>query len=993
MFVHHSVTQTDKRNTMSGNRFGAGESACPPQPWPAGLPPCPTQRIGLTDPLTPHAAHPMRFQQVQQQRTAQAVYNPNDAGGEASLASIAAQEQARRRLFVSSSQSCGDGLKHLLVTLDSSQADALRDAACDSGNTPGTKFNVQLETPMTEMLANRFVYGQVRSWEVALQRTCAEDSQRALAIVRAPVNNEPLANEENYTLPISEQFAVTPRRQALHLPLSGTRCPQVLLPLTLAHIERIVAFHWCRSASGARRLADEADDDLCPNGDCGALPLYAFRTSEEHGFAPGLRFALVLPSKLDNDPYEPDNADHFVVVDAGSSSAPGGGAAPWLDCREFVALRCKRVECAAREARVFDPWDLQGSECRKYGCEETAPRIEAPVPDDALAFLRRQDDAQRMRMNGNSVYWTLDADETDVCAFAYVSPATSPQRLAQLANGALRAQLYCGCDFFDNLGIQVRYEPTIDQFVATDGRGTRVQMRSLFGDECGASTTLNFPLRRSAMVVSECALDYKQLYLQRTLGGFYYFDVIEGVNDRFFVRREGEVACESACEWLAVVVPPACYPARFFALALQQALVAAVGDDAAFIVDYRVFDTDTLLAAREQFQREGGKSGLQALPTPRIGPYTNLTFAIIIEANSVFSLAFGADERSAAFANLIDYEPRDVYELRTMYASRALSLDCADERVQRDWLRLAQQKCAFDCSPCPRRKYEARVDEALGTVTLQQRIQRPYRVCKADKCGDAVRVRVAAAGALACDDAAVLFCNGDVLIASRTNPLGSAACCGDEVLVAIVGECSVHEFDLAHDPFPDASEFWLWAMPVGFNLHLHSNVPSNESTFNYFDSDKSSVPQQVAAVNAVTRFLGFRRPTTRSGSFCYTSDQVPASIIDETLLIRVPELLALATSESRDTLYTPQSPFDTAMTQYYAQFLLNRANGLYRASPALVAPLPDLSAPRDLLPAKGSSGVPCLQSVTVQLLRPDGSAYSTHGNPFVVTFELIYVRK
>ena len=81
------------------------------------------------------------------------------------------------------------------------------------------------------------------------------------------------------------------------------------------------------------------------------------------------------------------------------------------------------------------------------------------------------------------------------------------------------------------------------------------------------------------------------------------------------------------------------------------------------------------------------------------------------------------------------------------------------------------------------------------------------------------------------------------------------------------------------------------------------------------------------------------------------------------------------------------------MTQYYAQFLLNRANGLYRASPALVAPLPDLSAPRDLLPAKGSSGVPCLQSVTVQLLRPDGSAYSTHGNPFVVTFELIYVRK
>lgn len=995
---------------MSGQRFSSHNAPCPPQPWPAGLPPCPTKRIGLTDPLTPHAAHPARFQQVQQQRTAQAVYNTNDAGGEASLASLAAQEQARRRMFVSSSQSCGAGLKNVLVTLDSSRADVLsctEEACADGKSECGTTFNVRLETPMTEMLGNRFVYGQVRSWELALQQTCTEDKERALAIVHAPVNGEPLTSEEVYSLPISEQYAITPQRQALYLPLSGSRFPEVLLPLTLARIERIVAFRWHRGHSGARRLANIDDDDLDCGSDDSRLPLYAFRTAEAHGFAPGLRFSLVLPSKLDDDPYEPDNADQFVVVDTGYSVDPVN-AGHWLDCREFVALRCKRTACAAREARVFDPWDAQGSECRKYGCEETAPRIDAPMPNAALFRLRHNTEHGSMRKKAGrigkedrlgkqeerhnkdkdlwddkDVFWVLQDDN---CVFAYVPPATNPKQLAYLANGALRAQAYCGCDVFDDLGIQVRYEPTVDQFIASDARGTLVQMRSLFGDDCGAASTLNFPLTRSGMVVSECALDYKQAYLERAVTGFHYFNVQENVNDLFLVRLDAD-----SNNYVPVEIPEACYPARFFVQAVQKALNDAFGTQAVFRVDYRVFERNSLLAARAEIQRTGSANGLQALRAPRIDPYTSLVFAVTIEADCAFSLSF-ACSRGAAFANLIDYDAQQVYELKNFYTSRSLSLEFSDERLQREWIASVRRNCALDCVPCPRRTYTARVNEAQGSVTLQQRIQRPYRVCKVDKCGNAVRVQIVHDSNTHSNEK-VLFCQNDVLIAARTNPLAKNACCAEEVLVSVAREHSVFEFDLCDDPFPEDGEFWLWAMPVGFNLHLNGSAPRNESAFNYFDSQKSAIPQRVASANVVTRFLGFQRPTTRSGAFRYTSDQTPASVIDESILVQVPQLLALATSESRETLYTPQSPFDSAMTQYYAQLLLDRATGIYRAYPALVSPLPNWSAPRDLLPASGASGVPCLQSMTVELLRPDGNPYRARNNPFVLTFELIYVRK
>lgn len=968
----------------------------------------PAQRIGLTNPYTPHAAHPVRFQQRNRNLTALAVTNPNDPGGVESLASIAANEHARRQAFVNASQATTNCLKNAIITLNSAQANVLKadkQSAFGQNNNDGAfAFTVPFAEPISCVLSNRFVYGQLRSWEIALQARCIRDPQSALSLVNAPVNHEPLIGEEDYSLPISELYNVTCDRRALNLPLSGSRCPPILLPLTLTRIERVVAFHWQRTSDSVRQLAASGgcDDDI--DSSCKALPLYAFRTTEEHGYAPGLRFTLVLPSKVDDDCYEPDNADEFVVVQSAEH-----------DPREFVALRCKRRLCSARLARVFDPWDTNGSECRKYGCDDTAPWIDAPVPNAALVFLQqgqRQSAKKPTKKSRNSqsaecnldnfdepclhpsgVFWACDYAENGVLAFSYVSPATTPLQLTSFVNGTIRAQHYFGNDFFNEAGVHVLYDITIDQYIVINGLGERTYVRSLLGDETGSSATaLNFPLQRSAMVASECALEYKQTYLERVLNGFHYFRVIKGHNDRFFVRLEHE--SEESAPWVAVTVPPACYPARLFVLALQKALDDAFDCKIKFVVEHRVFNTQSLLKARQIFQSQSGnwRKTTQPLPTPNAGPYADLTFAITIEADCVFSLAFGKDDCSAQFANLIDFEPRAIYELASIYTSRPLSLDCADERIVRKWLGNATDQCCAHASVCPRRQYEARVEPSQGMVTLQQRVQRPFRVLRSDFCDGVLRVKIEPRADCG-TEADVFFCEGDILIASRHNPLSSSACCDEEVLVAIVGEHSVDQFDVSHDPFPECDQFWLWSMPVGFNLHLHPREPAANSTLNYADKEKSAIEQTASQANALTRYLGFFDPSTKIGSFCYTSDQVPGSIIDESVLVQIPELLPLATSESRDTLFSPDSPFDQAMTQYYAQLLLDRGTGVYRAYPATVAPLPEPSAPRDVLPAAGAPGVTWPNKISVQLFRPDGSVYNLHANPFVVAFELVFTRQ
>lgn len=983
---------------------------CPATAWPCDLPPCPTKRIGLTDPFTPHASHPARFQQLQQQRTAEAVYNPNDPGGEASLMTIAAREEARKRYFTSVSQSCTSGLNSILVTVNSTQANAAR-IRQPNENTPelnyeSVTFSIALESPMTELLAHRLVYGQVRSWEVDLALRAAANPDRVLPIIDAPSNAEPIFGEDRYTLPISELYDITCARQTFRVESSGNvNSLAVDLPLTLTQIVRIVAFQFPEDALSKCLQGENAD-----TGE--VLPLYAFRTKEPHGFVPGLAFYLVIPDaderkrafyiESPSSVLLPKNADRFVVIDTLSHESHNSGVGH--DCFEFVALRCKRE--TPKKARQFDPWD-GGVEPQKYGWP--GPRIVAPLPPRAIEFLRHGDpklDALNAATEGEEEEKDSDSEGTeeeadqeqeillkldlgDEFAFVYVPPATTPQQLVVLVNGTLRAQMCCGFNIFDRLGIEVTYDALIDQYFIINNRGTRQPTRSLLGEQCETATTLNFPLSRKAMVASETSSGLRQRYLRKVLQGFYYFNVVQNHNDRFQVAFE--CGTKSEQEWRGVVLQPGFYAARFFVEVLKQALQEAFDymPEDTFEVTYEIYDTERLVEAR--FSSAAKKD---SFPAQLMGPYQNLTWAITIRTTKkqLFRLRFDIDDRSRRFASLIDFDPAERYELRSTYTSRPLSAFGPAS---------PPKKCIVDCAPCPRRVYDARVDDATGLVSIEQRIQRPFRVCKVEDANEGAEefgsenyaLRVVVLGAAS---PPVMFCAGDVLLASKTDPLcslGSKIEGGGEesVLVVIVGENSYNEFDLSFDPFFDTKEFYLWSMPVGFNLHLHRNNPAT-STLNYFDTEQSGVITSVAESNPVTRFLGFVVPYTRSGLFVYTSDQVPSTVIDETILLQVKEFVELAGGQGRNTLYTPQTPFNSKMVVYYAQLLIDRTVGQYRAFPALTNALPQPSVPLDVLPSPGGSQQ-SPEKLTVQLYRPDGSPYLVNGNSFTLTFELVFVRK
>lgn len=971
----------------------AGLPSCPPQPWPAALPPCPQKRLGRTDPLHPKAFHPARFQQKQRERMALAVTNPADPGGSGSLAAKAAEEAARRRLFVAASSSCTGGLKHVLVSLNAGTANAARlqlQKTKDGDDTQSlyaaVRFGVTLPNPMTDLVAHQLVYGQIKSWELDLLFGCKREPERVRALVDAPINHEPVFGEDRYVLGVSEVFSITCERRIVHFDVGGA-CPPLELPLTLVPLERAVRFDARRVQKPLRGAPDDSD----------TIALYAFRTRRPHGYVPGLFFFASVPAAASDGGTDAvlQNAERFLVLDVN------------CDCFEFVAMACPAApECAARQARVFDPFDVEcAATPSKFGRVpiELPPACRAALSDgcvntcgDECACVDFQEDA----------------------AFLYVPPATTPQQLARFVNGVLDGRALCGDEVYERVGIEVDYDALIDQYVIKSARNCTLR-RSLFGNAaCGTGTSLNFPLSRKVMLATECSLEQKQRYLQRVLSHVFFFNVQRNVNDRFQVRLECGSNAETA--WRTIVVPPACYAARFFVQALERALNQAfAGDAPLFRVRYELFDTEKLVQARVTYakaqlsalQRGDGHVGgnlfnaaNRAVASGLVsGPYRNLTYAIIIEAvdeRCLFSLHFDF----IAFANLIDFDAHERYELQSAYASRPLSIGCSTPGLQRRWLTHAKEQCGAEannnntndvqCSVCPRRKYDARVDLACGLVTLEQRIQRPFRVRRVASDQFDVLVQVVY------DIELVLFCVGDAVLASKTNPLcpppsllhnetrncNAPECAADEQLLIIVGETQHNRFALSFDPFPGCDEWWVWTMPVGFNVHLHRDAPSDDACKSYFDTEKSRALRVVSQNNAVTRYLGFLSPTTRSGAFCYQSDRPPATLVDEALLVRVPELLPLAISEARNTLYAAPSPFDARLSEYYSQLLLDRSSGEYRAGSYTTGSL----AQAEAVGAPGSSHVNCLQHMTVQLLRPNGDVYQAQGNNFQLTFELVY---
>src|SRR5690606_18976156 len=101
--------------------------------------------------------------------------------------------------------------------------------------------------------------------------------------------------------------------------------------------------------------------------------------------------------------------------------------------------------------------------------------------------------------------------------------------------------------------------------------------------------------------------------------------------------------------------------------------------------------------------------------------------------------------------------------------------------------------------------------------------------------------------------------------------------------------------------------------PVGFNLHLHPALPP-------LDSEKPNVASNerlASQKGAVARWLGFTKPFTRSNCRSYTSNAAPESILDERILLRIPELVTLGLSEQRENHYQQLSPFDPILSESY----------------------------------------------------------------------------
>jgi hypothetical protein len=937
---------------------------------------------------------------------------------------------------------CTSKNKHVLIMVDASQADASRWCA---GNEKGgndaqaaletVTFTVRLPTPMTDLIAHRLVNGQVRSWEIDLLLRCQRDPKRVEALIEAPVNAAPIVGEDRYVLGISETYPITNQNRTIRFDISASAfnggCPALDLPLTLVQLESVAWFATCLDNNSNWEGARVGEESI----------VYIFRTRQPHGYVPGLLFFFVSSGCTDfNDCNAPRDADRFLVLDATQCGD---------ECFEFLALRCCSAaenDCNARRARIFDPFDqecrfprcgrlhvdvpVHCQEClRGYECPCPSQSVFCPVPVEnenshCLGCMRF--DCAANEENGEAIREKGGCDRCSkprkccCCAYLYIPPPNTPTQVALLVNGVLD---HIDEPAYDALSIVVDYDPLIDQFNTRVGATNQTTpSRSLFGDRCGGAQTLNFPLARKTMVASELTPEARQQYLQRTLSHFYYFPVQRCVNDRFYVRFE---CAESQC-LVEVVVPPANYAARFFVQALQTALDEAFKAPNMFSVRYELFDTEQLVQAQLDFckQQSCRKPATSAMfapagnccPSLRTGPYTSLTFCIFIESThcNLFSLQFDCSEQSRAFARMIDYDPQHRYQLQTAYAGNALAPGgCSAAGCGGGiggWFDFAcKAPCCVTsgcntagcvpstadyCAPAPRRTYTARVDPATTFVTLEQRIQRPFQVSRLGKslesphCG--VRYQIVPSAQPGCNPQP-LFCAGDVVIVSTRNPLcpPSGALCGvDEVLDVIVSEQRYDEFTLGNDPFPQAQVVWIWTAPVGFNVHLHrAEPPSNDSAMSRYDAEKGYEQRKASQSSVVSRWLGFASPATKSGAFCYTSDQFPASIVDESLLVRVPSLLCV--SESRNTLYSPVSPFDNCVTEFYAQLVLDRNAAQYRTYPSLTSPQPQLP----ILQKAMSGQTTAIDRLTVSLVRPDGTVYHACGYDLNLTFELTYVNK
>jgi hypothetical protein len=175
---------------------------------------------------------------------------------------------------------------------------------------------------------------------------------------------------------------------------------------------------------------------------------------------------------------------------------------------------------------------------------------------------------------------------------------------------------------------------------------------------------------------------------------------------------------------------------------------------------------------------------------------------------------------------------------------------------------------------------------------------------------------------------------------------------------------------------------------IGFNLHLNPAVTETTALENALQ------PVQQSCQSAVSRWLGFRNARTLSQRVYYTSDSCVQSLLDERLILCIPEINNVGSKQPR---YGVQAPSDTVLTRHYGVLTLDRPRGVYKYDNSVDSTTGmidqflcnnDACANGCNVTAAGNAPTLCL---SFHLLRSDGSAYVSCGDTLVASVEICYI--
>lgn len=174
--------------------------------------------------------------------------------------------------------------------------------------------------------------------------------------------------------------------------------------------------------------------------------------------------------------------------------------------------------------------------------------------------------------------------------------------------------------------------------------------------------------------------------------------------------------------------------------------------------------------------------------------------------------------------------------------------------------------------------------------------------------------------------------------------------------------------------------------PLGFNLHMNPAATLKHML------DSTLPVVRPSAQSAISKWLGFRNARTLSERRFYTSDSCVQSLLDERLLLSIPEINNYGRKQPR---YGVQSPFDTALTRHYGVLTLDRPSGVYKydnSTDSMAGFLDQHACNADSCPngCSAVSGSTPETSLSFHLLRSDGSAYVSCGDTLVVSVEICF---